>query len=154
MSSYEFPKALRRCRPSEEPEACIPLEGDVCTKFCQVPFERLLDLVDLEASRLVEDLVIVLPGGRGALLARGNTPLCLAELSANESYVLFREGDVISEGEVFAYTVSRSGRVRKHRSPCAGVVLAVIDLSWETPRRQLLLTVGPNDVRRIAIGGR
>jgi len=126
-----------------------------CTRlFGEVPYERVLDYVDLERAVNTRSIIVLredpsLRELNGFIVEKG-TLLCLQEVTGKFIYFLVGEGTKISSGDIIAYHVTGKFEVRSIKSKCEGQVALIVDMPWEVPRRAVVVVV-PFECRRITI---
>lgn len=125
-------------------------------KYCLLPYEESLRLIDLERAIAKEEFVLARsfsggPPARAYLVGPG-TKLCIMEFSHQLIVISAKEGERVSSGEVLGHAVSEKGNVINLRSVCDGVVLLVIHISWEVPEKYVIVTASENELREIVIG--
>lgn len=132
----------------------ISLTNSGCIRFFGlVPYERILEYVDLTSALLTRTVLLVkedphsmdLPG----YLIPGGTKLCLQEISGNYIHVFKSEGEFVEVGERVAYVATGKLEVRNVHSLCSGRIAFIVDMTWEKPRRNLLVVT--SELREVVV---
>ncbi len=124
--------------------------------YGHIIYENVLDLVlDLIKPEITRELIVIkeFTGKdemKALLIPKGIKP-CLIEIKGASPYVFYNEGDEIKEGDKLAYVVTRKGEVRVIRSPCEGIVVLNINITWEKPEKYIMVVVGKDELRQIII---
>ncbi|MEM0380528.1 MAG: DUF2118 domain-containing protein [Desulfurococcaceae archaeon] len=122
--------------------------------FGSIPYESVLEYIDLVESVSRRGIVVAKRESNrflnGFLIETG-TKLCIIEITGYEIFVDAIEGEEILEGRRIAYIVTNKNDIRVYKSPCSGLILLVIDVSWEKPCRYIVVVVDKNECRRINI---
>ncbi len=162
MSSYEFPEVFVK---GVSGDYYIVLESGVY-RFSKQPcgeefyghivYEDVIDkAVDLVEAVVVKDFIVIpryrAKGDLDALHIPSNTRLCIMEVKSLHPYVFVDEGDFVGKGDRIAYMVTGKGEVRVYKSLCSGIVVLVVNITWERPERYIIVVVGESDVRRITV---
>ena len=122
--------------------------------FGHIIYEDVLNFLDLiEATAKRSFLVIkkYSPPHMEGLLIEKNTKLCFIEVRGHYPIVYVSEGDGVDVGDKIAYIVTGKGEVRVVKSPCSGIVVLSVNITWERPEKYILVVVDRNDCRRVTI---
>jgi len=148
LSDYEFPEIFVK---GVESERAICLEDssyrlvksreEKCVEYYgSIPYEEVLNYIDLEKALLRNSIILVNPKTRPkALLFQENTRLCLQEIKGRAVFYTGSQ-EYVRKGELIAHVATSKNEVRNTYSLCEGFLLAVIDLTWEKPERVIVVT--------------
>jgi hypothetical protein len=166
MSNYFFPEAYVEnglesgrsiCFKGNDVYIAFAKNGGMgeCVKtFVNTPFEKLVEYMDLEKPCFTRDVIIVHreEGGyyKGFLIEKGEK-LYLLEASGSTIAVSKREGDAVEPHEKIGYIITNKREVRVIKAPLKGILLAVIDLTWEKPEKVIMVFTGERP-REVVIG--
>ena len=122
--------------------------------YGHVIYEDILNYIDLVKPVITRSIIIVkkYSGGvmNGILVEKGVSP-CLIEVRGYKPVVFLEEGDEVEEGDKIAYVITNKGEVRVIRSPCTGVVVLIINITWERPEKYIVVVVSRDEFRQITI---
>jgi len=122
--------------------------------FGHVVYEDILNSLDLIEATVKQSFLVIrkygLPLMEG-LLVEKNTKLCFIEVRGRYPVVFVSEGDNVDVGDKIAYIVTGKGEVRVVKSPCSGIVVLSINITWERPEKYILVVVDRNECRRVTI---
>ncbi|MEM4660554.1 MAG: DUF2118 domain-containing protein [Thermosphaera sp.] len=166
MSEYFFPEAFVEDGLGEGRVICLTgtrayvspargLAGPECGKvFSSVPFEKLVEFLDLEKSCFLKDVIIVyMDEGdryRGFYVRKGES-VRLLEVSGSIITIHKKEGEQVEAHEKIGFIVTNKREVRVIKSPVKGILLAVIDLTWESPEK-VIMVLTSEQPREIIVG--
>jgi len=148
LSDYEFPEIFVK---GVESERGICLEDssyrlvksreEECVEYYgSIPYEEVLNYIDLEKALLRNSIILVNPKTRPkALLFQENTRLCLQEIKGRAVFYTGSQ-EYVRRGELIAHVATSKNEVRNTYSLCEGFLLAIIDLTWEKPERVIVVT--------------
>lgn len=134
----------------------LPTEEEYDEIYGHIIYENVLDLaLDLVKPEITKELIVIkeFTGKdemKGLIIPEGIKP-CLIEVKGASPYVFYNEGDEIREGDKLAYVVTRKEEVRVIRSPCEGIVVLNINITWEKPEKYIMVVVGKDELRQITI---
>lgn len=121
--------------------------------FGLIPYERVLNYIDPTSGTLTRTVLIVREDPSSTEFKgfeiREGTKLCLQEIAGDHVHVFKSEGDDVKAGEKIAYVVTGKLEVRSIRSLCSGHITLIIDITWEKPRRNLLVI--SSELREVTI---
>jgi len=123
--------------------------------FGHVIYENVLEYIDLLNQTISRGIIVIKEFGKNimeGLLVEKDTRICIIEIQGHRPIVFVNEGDEIEEYDELAYTISRKGVIRSVKSPCNGVILLVVNITWEKPEKYILVVVNRNEHRSIIIG--
>jgi len=123
--------------------------------FGHIIYENVLEYIDLLNATISRGIIVIKEFGKNVmegLLAEKNTRVCIVEIQGHRPIVFVNEGDEINEHDELAYTISRKGVIRSIKSPCSGVILLVVNITWEKPEKYILVVVNRDEYRSITIG--
>uniref|UniRef100_A0A7C2FXX0 DUF2118 domain-containing protein n=1 Tax=Thermosphaera aggregans TaxID=54254 RepID=A0A7C2FXX0_9CREN len=129
-------------------------QGDCVKVFVNTPFEKLLEYMDLETPCFLRDVIIIYKeeaGGYKGILVEKKKKLYLLEASGSTIAVSKREGETVEPHEKIGYIITNKREVRVIKAPLKGILLAVIDLTWEKPEKVIMVFTGEQP-REVFIG--
>lgn len=133
-----------------------PTEKEYDEIYGHIIYENVLDLaLNLVKPEITRELIVIeeFTGKnemRGLIIPASTKP-CLIEVKGASPYVFFKEGDEVKEGDKLAYVITRKGEVRVIRSPCEGIIILNINITWEKPEKYIMVVVGKDELRQITI---
>ncbi|MFZ8782899.1 MAG: DUF2118 domain-containing protein [Desulfurococcaceae archaeon] len=121
--------------------------------FGEIPYESVVQFIDLERAVFTRSVLVleedpVLPEFTG-LLVEKSAQLCLQEVRGKFIYFLVSESSQVKRGDIIAYHVTGKFEVRNVKSLCEGVVVLIIDMPWEVPRKALVVVT--SEPRRVVV---
>lgn len=127
---------------------------DCESTFSLIPYERVIEYIDLVQAKMNASVLVVweIPGEsehKGFLISRDSS-ICLQEVAGQFIYLLVSEGSRVAKGGRVAYQVTNKLEVRNVYSNCEGKVAFIIDMTWETPRKVLLVVI-PGELREVIV---
>ncbi|MEM1701300.1 MAG: DUF2118 domain-containing protein [Desulfurococcaceae archaeon] len=120
------------------------IEDVKCDKiYGLIPFESVIEYLDLESARSKVEMIVLKPRKDSAMayFIKQGTSICIQEIKGKTRYLLLEEGDLIKRGDKIAYVITGKMETRNIMSLCEGRVLFIIDITWETPGKTILVTV-------------
>lgn len=118
-----------------------------------IPYEEVLKYIDLVEARATSTFLILKPEPGedfvGGFMVDKGSKLCLQEIVGNYIYFSLREGSRVKIGDTIAYIVTNKLEIRNIKSICKGLVVLVVDMPWEEPRKAIMVV--SNDCRSINV---
>ncbi|QOR94465.1 DUF2118 domain-containing protein [Thermosphaera chiliense] len=166
MSNYFFPEAYVENGVESGKKICFKggnvyvalardaVPGECVKVFVNTPFEKLLEYMDLEKPCFLRDVIVVYKeeeGGYKGILVENGEKLYLLEASGSTIAISKREGEVVEPHEKIGYIITNKREVRVIKAPLKGILLAVIDLTWEKPEKVIMVFTGERP-REVFIG--
>ncbi|WP_440059008.1 DUF2118 domain-containing protein [Thermogladius sp. 4427co] len=159
---YDFPALLVPCTGKASwcliGQCIYPADG-ACEEgkgFCIKEYENSIERIDLLNNLVLDDMIIIsrykaLNEAKAYLLKKGDR-VCIQEVSSAGVFIEKNEGDMVLEGEKIGSTLSSKGVVRTVRSLCKGIIVLIVNITWESPEKYIIVVVKENELRPIRIG--
>jgi len=113
------------------------------------------EAIDLVKAVSTREFIVVprykREGDLEALRVSRDARLCIMEVAGVQPIVFLSEGDIVEEGDKIAYIITGKSEVRVYKSLCSGIVVLVVNITWEKPEKYIVVVVKQDDVRRIII---
>lgn len=118
-------------------------------EYCRIIYESGRDeVLDLERGIVKEDFLLVFPISGTAIHIEGGSALRLIEVSGKEVYFTKREGDLVEDGDIISYVVTKKGETRSIRADGSGIIAYIAWIPGKPERYIFALTEKYRVLRR------